>query len=223
MSESELVSILNKHLKENKLIYANEIRMGIGIPDVVVGCDIPKHHENIVDYYVLKIYSLIIENDLKYVNEIIEFSKLPKLQILKYIKFLENKDIISINKDRVIINKRIDKEPLGVNISIEAKVKDWKMGLIQAQRYLCFSDYSYVALPEKSVKNVKPEKFIDTGIGLLSISNKDIKEIIPPLKSSECDNLFKYISISSLLEKCDDIVDNCNKICSIFSFSLYNM
>lgn len=218
MKESELVSVLNKHLKQNKLIYANEIRMGIGIPDVVVGCDLPAKHENIVDYYVLKAYYFIVENNIKNINEIIEISILPKAQIMRYIQLLLDRDIISIDGETIIVNKRIDKEPLGVNISIEAKVKDWRMGIIQAQRYLSFSDYSYVALPEESVKNVEAEKFIHSGIGLLSISDNDIQEIIPPIKSLECDYLFKYISISSLLEKCEDLVDNCNKYCSIFSF-----
>lgn len=218
MKESELVSILNNYLRKNKLIYANEVRMGIGIPDIVVGCDMPEKHENIVDYYVLKIYSLIIENGINNINQIIELTHLPKVQILKYIHVLEERNIISIDEDIITINKRIDKEPLGINISIEVKVKDWKTGLIQAQRYLSFSDYSYVALPEQNIKYVKSENFFGTGIGLLSISDNDMKEVIPPLKSTKCDYLFKYISISTLLQKCNEVVDNCNKFCSIFSF-----
>jgi len=118
----------------------------------------------------------------------------------------------------IIINKRIDKESLGINISIEAKVKDWRMGLLQAQRYLSFSDYSYVALPENSIKNVDEKRFTNSGIGLLSISEDDIHEVIPAAKSRECDYLFKYISISSMLEKCEDIIDSCSKSCSLFTF-----
>ena len=219
MRESELVSVMNKHLKDNRLIYANEIRMGIGIPDVVVGCNLPEEHESIVDYYALRVYCLIVENNMRSIKEVIEFSTLPKTQIVKYIQLLKDRKIISTDDESIIIKKRLDKKSLGINISIEAKVKDWRSGLIQAQRYLSFSDYSYVALPENSVKNVESQKFIDSGIGLLSISDDDIQEIIAPVKSSECDYLFKYISISSLLDKCEDVIDDCNKSCSLFSFA----
>jgi len=185
MRESELVNVMNKHLKENKLIFANEIRMGIGIPDIVVGYNLPEKHENIVDYYALKLFSHIVENNLKNINEIVEFLMLPKAHIMKYIRLLKDKNIISTNEEVIIINKRIDKESLGINISIEAKVKDWRMGLLQAQRYLSFSDYSYVALPENSIKNVDEKRFTNSGIGLLSISEDDIHEVIPAAKSRE--------------------------------------
>jgi hypothetical protein len=218
MRESELVSVMNRHLKENKLIYANEVRMGIGIPDVVVGYNLSEEHESIVDYYELRVYCLIIEKNITNIKEVIKFSTLPKAQIIKYVHLLEEKNIISINDEAIIINKRLDKKSLGINISIEAKIRDWRSGLIQAQRYLSFSDYSYVALPEKNIKNVESQKFTDSGIGLLSISDNDIQEIISPVKSGECDYFFKYISISSLLEKCEDVIDGCNKFCALFPF-----
>jgi hypothetical protein len=209
---------MNKHLKEYKLIYANEIRMGIGIPDIVIGCNLSEKHENIMDYYALKVYCLIVEKNIKNISEIAEFSILSKAHIMKYLQLLKDKNIISTNEEAIVINKRIDKESLGINISIEAKVKDWKMGLIQAQRYLSFSDYSYVALPENSIKNVDSKKFTGSGIGLLSISEDDILEVIPAVKSRECDYLFKYISISSLLEKCEHVFDGYSDSCSLFNF-----
>lgn len=219
MKESELVNVMNKHLKENRVIYANEIRMGIGIPDIMIGCNLPENHENIMDYYALKVYCLIVENKIKNISEIAEFSILSKTHIMKYIQLLKDKNIISTNEDAIIINKRIDKESLGINVSIEAKIKDWKMGLIQAQRYLSFSDYSYVALPKNSIKNVDSKKFTDSGIGLLSISEDDILEVIPAVKSRECDYFFKYISISSLLEKCGYAFDSYRNSCSLFNFA----
>ena len=219
MRESELVNIMNKHLKENNLVYANEIRMGIGIPDVVVGCNLSDEHESIVDYYALRLYCLIIENNMRSIKEVIELSTFPKTQIVKYIQLLKDTKIISTDDDVITINKRLENISLGINISIEAKVKDWRSGLIQAQRYLSFSDYSYVALPENSVKNVESQRFIDSGIGLLSISDEDIQEIIPPVKSSKCDYFFKYISISYLLDKCEDVIDNRSKSCALFSFA----
>lgn len=60
MKESELVGVMNKHLKNNGMLYANEIRMGIGIPDIMVGCHMSAEHKNIIDYYALKDNRLMI-------------------------------------------------------------------------------------------------------------------------------------------------------------------
>jgi hypothetical protein len=40
-----------------------------------------------------------------------------------------------------------------------------------------------------------------TGVGLLSIKEDNIEEVISPRKSQQCNPLLKYISISSLVEK----------------------
>ncbi len=201
MKESELVNMMNKHLKDNGVLYANEIRMGIGIPDIMIGYNVPDEYETIIDYYALKLYYLILNNNIKSMNEALEKSVLTKNHMLRCIRILSDSRLIKITDKNITLDKRIDENKLGVNISIEAKIKDWKSGLIQAQRYLYFSDYSYVALPEISIKTVVINNFKEAGIGLLSVADNCLYEVIKPLKSPGCDSLFKYISISTMLKK----------------------
>ena len=61
----------------------------------------------------------------------------------------------AITKEDLIIelSNSIVVDEDGKTISIEAKIKDWKSGILQAQRYLMFSDFSYLALPEEKIKN----------------------------------------------------------------------
>lgn len=217
MKESELVSVVNRHLKSSGMLFANEIRMGIGIPDIMVGCGVPEEHENIIDYYALKLYYLIVNNNIKSISEAVEMSVLSRNQLTRCIRILSDSRIIRIANESIIVDKKIDDNDLGVNVSIEAKIKDWRGGLIQAQRYLCFSDYSYVALPENAVKSVDENMFTETGIGLLGVADDCLYEVIRPLKSTKCDYLFKYISISTMLEKVEDCASSCFIDSKIFS------
>jgi hypothetical protein len=217
MKESELVSVMNKHLKDDGMLYANEIRMGIGIPDIMIGFDVPIEHENIIDYYALKVYYLILNDNIKSISEAFEKSVLSKNHMLRCIRVLSDSKLIKITDKDITLDKRIDDNNLGINIAIEAKIKDWKNGLIQAQRYLCFSDYSYVALPEASIKSVDINQFIEAGIGLLGVADNCLYEFIKPLKSSGCDYLFKYISISTMLKKRKTNIIDCSSDSKIFS------
>lgn len=219
MKEANLVHVLNHFLKENNFLFANEVRMGIGIPDVMIGCCLAEDHQNILDYYVLKMYDLLLENNITTINDAVEVFSLPRSNVLKYIQKLENEGLINIEGEEITIKHHMNKEGIGTSIAIEAKIKDWKNGLLQAQRYLNFSDYVYVAIQEKFVKNVEMEKFVDKGIGLLAVSEDEVREVLGPIKSTECDFYFKYISLSSVLEKngqekCDCVSPN------FFSLSL---
>lgn len=93
---------------------------------------------------------------------------------------------------------------LGKTISIEAKLKDWKSGILQAERYLMFSDYSYLALPEDKIKNVNLEYLKHSGIGLLSVGSTGIEEVIRPSLSTECEYKQKYIITSSIIKSCSN-------------------
>lgn len=218
MKESELVGIINKHLKDSQLIYANEIRMGIGIPDVMVGYHIAEELSSIMDYYVLKLYYILVENNIQTINEACELSAWSRKDVLKYLRLLEKSNIISLHNKEITILQRIEDFNLGINLAIEVKVRDWKGGLNQAQRYLCFSDYSYVALPEKAIMNVDTEKFIEYGIGILAIADDRLYEVLNPSKSNKCEHIFKYISVSSILDKFEDENNHMNRAdCKIFS------
>ena len=211
MKELEMVNVLNDYFRENDIIFANEVRMGIGIPDVMIGFNLSSH-ESILDYYMLKVYEFIRENNISSLSEAIEMSYLPKTSMRRYINALSEKHILSVSNSKITIIKKINWTEVGTNVSIEVKVKNWKAGLFQAQRYLSFSDYSYLAIAEKYLKNVDLYKFINTGVGLLSVSQEEIREIVKPVKSEECNYFFKYISISSLLDKTEGKLDHINSL-----------
>lgn len=199
MREVEVVERLNDYLDIRHVLYANEIRMGIGIPDIMIGFDVSDGHINIKDYYLLKTYELISQNEGQKVEDILLKSNIPKSTMKKNMSYLRSQEIINVIDSNIQIIKELDFNKIGVNISIEVKVKNWRMGLIQAQRYLSFSDYSYLALPVEHIGSIQEEEFFGTGIGLLSIGKNIVTEVIKPSKSNQCDNFFKYMSISSLL------------------------
>ena len=190
--------------------------MGIGIPDIMLGNHISSDHESIMDYYVLKTYHFMISNNHSTLSDLIQSAVFSKNEIKKYVCKLEEKNIVNIVNAKINIIKNIQLGFPGENISIEVKVKDWRMGLMQAQRYLSFSDYSYLALPEKYISNASTEEIGSTGVGLLSINENNIEEVIAPRKSQECNPFLKYISISSLVEK---MGSNFNKKNNAFDFT----
>ncbi len=201
MKEVDYVNRLNGYLEDIFVPYANEVRMGIGIPDIMLGAHIPPDYETIMDYYLLKTYDFMLSNKHFTVKELIQSSGFPKTNIKKYICMLEEKNIVNVVNAKINIIKYLKIGFSGKNISIEVKIKDWRMGIGQAQRYLSFSDYSYLAMPEKYISNVSFEHIKSSGVGLLSINENTIDEIVAPTKSQQCNPLLKYISISTLVEK----------------------
>lgn len=201
MKEKELVNLINNYLEKNKVLYGNEIRMGIGIPDIMFISNVVTEEQIIIDYYALKLYDLMSKKNIDNVDDLVKISKIPKRNIVKHLKLLEEKNIININCGIIELKKKIDIKKVGTNVSIEVKIKDWRSGFNQAQRYLDFSDYTYLAIHEKYLRNINEEEFITSGVGLLTVSQNSIKEIIPPIKSRICNPYFKYVSISSLKNK----------------------
>ena len=218
MKEKDLVNILNDYIESKKIIYGNEIRMGIGIPDIMICSEMLKKDSLITDYYVLKMYDYIAEKKINNIEEITQKFLMSKKYISKYIYELKEKNILDIEENKIEILKNLDLQDIGINISIEVKLRDWKNGILQAKRYLRFSDYSYLAILEKYQRNIDMDELKNSGIGLIVVGDT-IKQVIKPKKSRQCDKYFKYISISSLIDKCDidnDIEINSNNLLSIW-------
>lgn len=82
--------------------------------------------------------------------------------------------LVAIKDEVVKVINSIQNARLGITIAVEAKISDWKNGIIQAQRYRLFSDYSYLALPE---------------------------EIITAQRADECEYYLKYMHTSILFDR----------------------
>lgn len=69
-------------------------------------------------------------------------------------------------------------------IAIEAKLYNWRRGVIQAIRYNSFADKSYLAIPKMYSHRVD-EKYLEKyGIGLFVWDEEGLEEVITPTKDN---------------------------------------
>jgi hypothetical protein len=94
--------------------------------------------------------------------------------------FLKYKILRQLKKDKYI--KEVDGKfyykingwlPLAKEIvAIEAKLKDWKRGFYQANRYKAFADRVYLAVPSTVIHLVDQQLLIKHNVGLISLDIK---------------------------------------------------
>ncbi len=208
MLEIELVEQIIAYLSHYKIRYSREIRMGIGVPDITLNIGASKNLEPLNDYYCLLICEYIRNSCCVSIKDITSFFSLDKYKTMNYINYLSSKNIITVRNDILHMNRKLFDLNLGKTVSIEAKLKDWKNGLLQAQRYLMFSDYSYLAMPKEKIRNVDLGQLEDSGIGLLAIDlNGNIDEVVSPLLSTECEYKQKYLVTSAIMDNSKHITD----------------
>lgn len=201
MLEKNLVYEINDYLESNGIRYSNELRMGIGIPDISLNIGANYRLKPIEDYYAISILTFIEERQIVSFNDIKNEFLITIERVKQYVLELVNLSLVIVKKNLVKVLKSIFSTKLGTVISIEAKLKDWKGACLQAQRYLNFSDYAYVAMPANYIKNVDKDLFVRHGIGLLSVSGKIIEEVIPARKSNQCQFIQKYLITSKIIER----------------------
>ncbi|MCG8485169.1 MAG: hypothetical protein MJA31_17790 [Clostridia bacterium] len=199
MLEVEIVQGMNSYLNGYGIRYSNEVRMGIGIPDITFNIGANSKIKRLDDYNMLAILSYLQNKKTATYEQIVDYFNIKKARVRQYIICLVNMSLVKVKKEVIRIVKNIFDTKLGTIISIEAKLKDWKNGFLQAQRYLCFSDYSYLALPNDKIKNVDLELLQEKGIGLLSVEKDELVEILKPKQSECCDYNLKYIITSEIL------------------------
>ena len=206
MLESELVDKITAYLDRHRIRYAKEIRMGIGVPDVSINIGAAKSMVMISDYYLLLMIEYISQRKKVTICELAEYFSYDKSKIQHYINHLVDKRVVIQSENNIYIRRKVFGLFLGKTISIEAKIKDWKSGILQAERYLMFSDYSYLALPEERIRNVDIDLLNNSGIGLLAVNDDGLQEILKPVQSLECEYKQKYIITSAIISNSTQIV-----------------
>lgn len=201
MRESELVDKITNYLDKYKIRYTKEVRMGIGVPDISINIGANKSMALISDYYLLSLIEYINDKNRATVCELAEYFSFDKPRIQSYLNQLIKEKIITQNNNVVYKNRKILGLNLGKTISIEAKIKDWKSGILQAERYLMFSDFSYLALPEEKIRNVNLTELNESGIGLISVKDNGLEEVVKPCQSLECEYKQKYMITSSIIRQ----------------------
>lgn len=201
MLESELVDKITNYLDKYKIRYTKESRMGIGVPDISINIGANKSMVLISDYYLLSLIEYINDKNRATICELAEYFSFDKPRIQSYLNQLVKEKIIIQNNNVVYKNRKILGLNLGKTISIEAKIKDWKSGILQAERYLMFSDFSYLALPEEKIRNVNLTELNESGIGLISVKGNGLEEVVKPRQSLECEYKQKYMITSSIIRQ----------------------
>lgn len=201
MLEVEVVNSMNNYLYDHGICYANEIRMGIGIPDISFNIGGNRRIKCIDDYYLFSIWDYINICKRTTLSEICNRFYFTIEKVKKYVTQLASLRLVLIKNEIVKAINNLRNARLGTTVSIEAKVSDWKNGVLQAQRYLLFSDYSYLALPEKNIGRVDINTLEKTGIGLLSIGGVSVNEVFPASKSQDCEFYLKYMHTSIIFDR----------------------
>lgn len=201
MLEAEIVHSMNDYLHSHGICYANEIRMGIGIPDISFNLGGNRRIKCIDDYYLITVWDYVNVKKKTTLTEIGTKFLFSLEKVKKYVFQLAEMSLVAIKNEVVRVINNIKNARLGITVAVEAKISDWKNGLVQAQRYLLFSDYSYLALPEKNIKLVDGGLLKEAGIGLLSVKDGELEEILAAPKSCECEYYLKYMHTSVLFNK----------------------
>lgn len=201
MLEAEIVNSMNGYLCSHGICYANEIRMGLGIPDISFNLGGNRRIKCVDDYYLFSVWDYVYAKKKATLKEIGNQFLFSLEKVKKYVFQLAGMSLVAIKGEVVRVRNTIKNTRLGITVAVEAKIRDWKNGLVQAQRYFLFSDYSYLALPEKNIKLVDIDLLRAAGIGLLSVKEDELKEVLPAQKSDECDYYLKYMHTSVLFDK----------------------
>lgn len=201
MLEAEVVNSMNGYLCSHGICYANEIRMGIGIPDISFNLGGNRRIKCVDDYYLFSVWDYVYAKKKTTLKEIGNQFLFSLEKVKKYVFQLAGMSLVAIKDEVVRVINSIKNARLGITVAVEAKISDWKNGLVQAQRYLLFSDYSYLALPEKNIKLVDLDSLKAVGIGLLSVKEGEVEEVLTAQKSRECDYYLKYMHTSVLFDK----------------------
>ena len=183
LSEYELVSHLAEKLKPEFQtdVFAREFAVGYGIADLVFAKSFYSKKNKmdrrpISNYYSLILYLAIQQNQT--------FTTTDARQILRTSQSVAHTAVVTLVEDGYIQQtakgsyiKSLEVEPPQLKlVAIEAKLRDWKQGILQARRYKTFTDESYLAILAKYEKNIDPEllKYHDIGLILVDDSSGTI-------------------------------------------------
>jgi len=90
------------------------------------------------------------------------------LKVFREVPFLHRRiDLVAFDESRDRV------------ITIEAKIKNWRVAVRQAQICLLCSDEVYMAIPEESLKRVNKALLTAQGIGLIVVGD-DVEVLLKP-------------------------------------------
>ncbi len=193
LSEAELVTKIEKLLQEKfktELTF-REISAGYGIADLVIAPSEtfnPINREPITRFGTLK-FLLALGKRRYGLEELYALTPhVPQRDIRKSISFLVSNGYLSqesggkYQKNQILIKD----EPIQKIIAIEAKLTDYRNGIIQAKRYQYFADQSYLAILKPASKHIDTDSLLRSGIGLILFDEpSETVNILKPKKVND--------------------------------------
>jgi hypothetical protein len=202
-SEKAMVEVLNANIRNlfGADLVLNEIRMAVGIPDVVFMEQFEINSECLTDYHCIKMMNKLPNVEELQYGELKKLIGFPDDLFKRTLKLLTEKKYIKRQGNSVCIMQKLYPPSFDVS-SVEAKVKDWKNGLNQAVRYKSFTDYSYLAIHEDYAKNIDVDMVNANGLGVIQVKNNgESTLIVAAQKSQECNKLFKSLFVEKVKER----------------------
>jgi len=185
MTEKKLVKKLSQLFQQDGFLAKNEVGVGYGVADLVLinstkfnseNCQLRKNYGQYSkllkeDYF--KILSLLPDqkqNKGVKIDYLLEKTNLSK-SYLKYtiLDSLKRKGFIK-EKNKNYYFKINGWMPIAKEvIAVEAKLRDWKKGIYQANRYKSFADKVYLAVPLDAAHLVDRKMLIKYNVGLIVV------------------------------------------------------
>lgn len=199
MRESRIVAIVRAHYEASGCFVATERSLGWGRADLIAfRLDVEKCRARIENGQVRALDRPDHYRALRHIPEVesgnrvsvadlcrrlarspsyVRVALLPFLERSGYIRRLGPAAYAKINGFIPTVSEVI---------AVEAKVSDWRKGAIQAKRHRSFANRVYLALAGEYLHRVQLDLLRRHGIGLLSVSNGKVVEVLespmmPPL------------------------------------------
>lgn len=173
-NEAHLVSELAIGLKQIFCtdIAVKEFSAGYGIADLVFAKDYSSNtntldREPVNNYYAVQVLlskfedGLFSRDDIKKIAGIGDDSARRVMNLLIQDGYAVRHDARLCQLTRPIDN------PIKKIVAIEAKLRDWKSGILQARRYKSFTDECYLAILADYEKNIDTSLLDTFGVGLI--------------------------------------------------------
>lgn len=221
MTEEKFVTLLEKQLKKNfDFLTKREIGVGYGVADLVLfkldpkKCLIRKNNKQynkIENEDAFKIFDFLPEINKKKkadINYLSNELNIPKSSLrYKYLKKLSDDGFIKIENDQYYFKVNGWMPIANEIIAIEAKLKDWHRGFLQANRYKSFANKTFLAMPlsQGHVVDRALLKKHNVGLILFDATTKEIKIISPkkekPLNKYKFNLAAEFVLTNKILSK----------------------
>ena len=196
--EKEMIPVLRKGLSEiyNTNYFVEEFFSGNGKADIVFTQEIQL--DKVVDFdfeqtFYLTCFLFTIKGRFT-TNDLIKRYNLKEIKLQPLLNYLMINDYIYICDGYFKVKKKFS-PPAKKLIAVEAKLKNWKEGFYQAQRYKHFSHKSFLALSNDYINNVDIKLLKEKKIGLISVSTEKINIIYnPPIETPLDVTAFYFLS-----------------------------